>query len=103
MRRRNRKNSRVPRQAFADDEATLHVEGRKQRGRAVPLVVVRHGRGPSLLERQARLRAVERLDLALLVDAEHHRALWRIEVKPDNVGDLLLELPIIRDLETLYH
>ena len=36
----------VPRQTFADDQAALHVEGRKQRGCAVPLVVVGHGRGP---------------------------------------------------------
>ena len=68
---------------------------------AVPLVVVRHGRGPSLLKREAWLCAIERLDLALLVDAEHNRSFRRIEVKPDNIGDFLLELRVIRDLEAL--
>jgi len=91
----------VPGQALADNEAALHIEGSKQRGRAMPLVVMRHGRGPSLLERDAWLCAVERLDLALLVDAEHDRALRRIEVKPDNVSDFLLELRVIRNLEAL--
>ena len=50
-----------------------HVEGGKQRGRAVPLVVVGHGAGAPLLHRQAGLGAVERLDLALLVDRQHDR------------------------------
>ena len=52
----------------ADDFAIEHVEGGKQRGRAVPLVVVGHGAEPALLHRQTRLAAVERLDLALLVE-----------------------------------
>jgi hypothetical protein len=58
----------VPLHVLADDAAVEHVEGGKQRGRAVPLIVVRHGAEPSLLHGQAGLGAVERLDLALLVD-----------------------------------
>jgi hypothetical protein len=34
---------------------------------------------------QKRLRAVERLDLALLVDTQYDRSLGRIEVKPDDI------------------
>jgi hypothetical protein len=82
-------------------DASRNIPSRKQRGSAVPLVVVRHSRGPSLLKRQAWLCAVERLDLALFVDAEHNRSLRRIEVKPDNVGDFFLEPRVIRDLEAL--
>ena len=37
----------VPRHVLADDAAVEHVEGGKQRGRAVPLIVVRHGAEPS--------------------------------------------------------
>ncbi len=48
----------------ADDGAVEHVEGGKQRGCTVPLVVVGHCAEPALLHRQARLGAVERLDLA---------------------------------------
>jgi hypothetical protein len=58
----------VARLASADHQPA-DVEGREQRDGAMALVVVRHGGGPPLLERQARLRAVERLDLALLVGA----------------------------------
>ena len=50
--------------AAADDLALQHVERREQRGRAVALVVVRHGPGPALLHGQARLGAVQGLDLA---------------------------------------
>ena len=45
-----------------------HVERGEQGGRAVALVVVGHGPAFSGLQRQAGLGAVERLDLALLVD-----------------------------------
>ena len=45
------------------------------------------------------LRAVERLDLAFLVNAQHHRLVRRVHVEPDDVDDLLLELRIVRDLE----
>ena len=93
MRRRKRMNSfaRVPRLAFADDAAGARVEGGEQRCRAMPYVVVRQGRGAAPLQRQARLCAVERLDLALFVDAEHQRTVGRVQVEADDVGDLLLE------------
>ena len=51
------------------------------------------------LERQAWLRAVERLDLALLVDRDDHRVLGRVHVEADNVLDLLGELGIVGALE----
>src|SRR5215468_1548091 len=86
--------------AFADHLAGLHVEGGKQRGSAVALVVVRHRLSPPLLERQTRLRAVERLDLALLIDAQHQGTLRRVHVEADNVDDLLRELWVIRNLES---
>src|SRR3954466_13091743 len=57
--------------AAPDDLAFEHVEGSKQGGGAVAFVVMSHGGGAALLEGQARLGAVECLDLALLVDREH--------------------------------
>lgn len=50
-----------------DHRAVEHVQRRERRRRAVALVVVRHGRPSTALERQPRLRAIERLNLALLV------------------------------------
>ena len=61
----------MPLHAAADDLAFEHVEGGKQGGGAVALVVVGHGAGAALLHGQAGLGAIERLDLALLVDREH--------------------------------
>jgi hypothetical protein len=51
--------------AAPDELAFEHVEGGKQGGGAVALVVVCHGGGASLLEGQTRLGAIERLDSGL--------------------------------------
>ena len=75
------------------------IERGEQRGRAVALVVMGHRPAFSGLERQARLRAVERLDLAFLVDRNHDRMLGRIHVEADDVLDLLGELGIVGALE----
>src|SRR5262245_14732086 len=99
----------VARHAFADHRSGLHVRigvGRrdqrgKQRGSPVTLVVVRAPLDLAGAHRQQRLRAVERLDLALLVYAQHERALRRIEVEPDDIAYLLDELWVGRELERL--
>jgi hypothetical protein len=49
---------------------------------------VRHRSGAALLQRQARLRAVERLDLRLLVDRQHDGVRRRVDIKPDDVAQL---------------
>ena len=46
-----------------------------------------------------RLGAIERLDLALLVDRKHQRPVRRVRAKPDNVLNLLTELRIVGQLE----
>src|SRR3546814_19565472 len=51
--------------------------------------------------RQHRLAAVERLDLALFIDAQDQRTLGRRQVEPDNVAHLLDEQGISRELEAL--
>ena len=55
----------------ADDGSVQDVQRGEERRRAVSLVVVGHRAGAALLQGQPRLRPVERLDLALLVDREH--------------------------------
>ena len=54
----------MARHARPDNLAVQHVERCEQRGGAVALVVVGHRSGAALLHRQARLGAVEGLDLA---------------------------------------
>ena len=75
------------------------IEGCKQRGGAVTFVVVRHRPGTAWLHWQPRLGTVERLDLALLVDRENDRMGGRIDVKADDVLELVSELRVCRQLE----
>ena len=75
------------------------VERGEQRGRAVPLVVMGHRPEAALFERQARLRAVERLDLRFLVEGQYHRVGRWIDVEPDDIPQLLGEMLVIGQLE----
>lgn len=61
--------------ALADHFALRYLQGRKEGGRAMALVIVRHGSTAALLKRKARLRAIQGLDLTLLIHTEHQRFL----------------------------
>jgi len=67
-------------QALADHRPAQHVERGEQGGGAVALVVVGHRARAALLHRERRLRAIQRLDLALLVHAQNDRVLGRVQV-----------------------
>src|SRR5262249_40414634 len=67
--------------AAADDAAVEHAERGEQGGRAVPLVIVGHGLTTPRLDRQSWLATVERLDLALFVEREHHGVGRWIDIK----------------------
>ena len=58
-----------------------------------------HGSGAALLERQAGLHSVERLDLAFFVDAEHDGVRRRINIEPDDVAQFVDELRVLGQLE----
>jgi hypothetical protein len=60
---------------------------------------VGHGAAASLLQGQPGLGAVERLDLALLVDRQDDGMGRRVEVETDDVAQLGGELRIIGQLE----
>jgi hypothetical protein len=62
---------------FADHFPVEHVQGGEERGRAIPLVVMGHGAAAPLFHRQAWLGAIQRLNLALLIDREHQGLLRR--------------------------
>ena len=85
--------------ATSDHGSVEDIERGEQSGRAVALVVMGHRPAFSGLERQARLRAVERLDLAFLVDRDDQRVLGRVHVEADDVLDLLGELGIVGALK----
>jgi hypothetical protein len=67
----------------------------------VPLVVAGHRGSAAALQWQPGLRAIERLNLAFLIDAQNERAIGRVHVEPDDVGHFFLEQRIARHLEAL--
>jgi hypothetical protein len=85
--------------AAADDLAFEHIESGEERGRAMAFVIVGQGSGAALLQGQARLGPVERLDLALLVDGEHEGVRRRIDIEADHVLELGGKLGIGGELE----
>jgi hypothetical protein len=68
-------------------------------GCAVALVIMGHGGAFARLQRQARLSAVERLDLALLVDGQHDGVAGWGHIQADHILDLLGKGRIARHLE----
>ena len=87
----------------ATDHRTLqHVQCGEQRRRSMAFVVVGHGAAAAGFQRQSRLGTVERLDLALFVDRQHHRMGGRIEIKADDIRHFLSELRITRALEAAH-
>ena len=77
--------------ALGEHSTVEHIEGRKQRRRPVAHVVVRHAFDVTQAQCKHRLRALQRLTLALLVHAQHQRVVWRAQVQPNHVTQLLDE------------
>ena len=77
--------------ALAEHLAGAHVQRGEQVRRAVAHVVVGALLGHVEGDRQQWLGPVQRLDAGLLIDREHHRTAGRVQVQPDDVGDLLGE------------
>ena len=91
----------VPLVAFADDEAGGDVECGKQRGRTMTDIGVGSALRHTGHHRQNRLFAVERLDLAFLIDTKDQRPVGRRQIEADNIADLVDEKRIVRKLEGL--
>ena len=85
----------------ANDLAFEDIESSEQRRCAMALVVVGHRAGAALLHRQAGLGAVQRLDLRLFVDREDDGMGGRIDIKPDNVAQLVDEPRVVGKLELM--
>ena len=63
----------MTRHTFTDYRAVQNVEGGKESGRAVPLIVVRHGVATTVLNWQPWLRSFQSLNLTLLIHTQHQR------------------------------
>ena len=79
----------MARLALRQDLAGRDIERGEQRGR--PMAEIAMGDAFDIAEpqRQDRPRALQRLNLAFLIDTEDQGGLGRIEVEPDNIADLL--------------
>lgn len=86
-------------QTIADDRALQHIEGREQSGSAVALVVMGHRPAAPTLHGQARLAALQSLDLTFLVHAQHQRLVRRVEIQAHHIAQLLHEAFIAGELE----
>ena len=84
---------------LAEDLAVEIGQRREQGDGAVAGIVVGAGAHVADAERQAGLRALQRLALALLVAAQDQRLVGRLEVEADHVPELGLELRVVRQLE----
>ncbi|SCU74662.1 hypothetical protein CNECB9_1950002 [Cupriavidus necator] len=88
--------------ALANDAAIQRVQRGKQCRHTMAFVIVRHRLSATSFHRQARLGPVKRLDLRLLIATEDQCVFRRIEIQPDDVFQLLLEVFVVRYLEGFY-
>jgi len=72
----------VARVTLGDDSPFDDLKCRKERGRSVAFIVVGEGAAAPFFKRQPGLGAIQSLNLALLIDAEHDGILRRSEVTP---------------------
>ncbi len=91
----------VPRLGAVDQLAFQVAHRREQAHGAVPNVVVSAGAKVSDTERQGGLGALQRLALALLVAAQHHGLLGRVQVQADHTPELAFELFVAGEFECL--
>jgi hypothetical protein len=78
----------MPGLAGAGHGAGGDLQGGEQGGGAVPHIVVAAAFRAAGLHREHLLGPVQRLDLGLLIHAQHNRVLRRRQVQPDHVADL---------------
>jgi hypothetical protein len=78
---------------LTQDLAAFGVERGIERERAMPIVLEAVALGPPGAKRQHRVEAIEGLNRGLLIDTEHRSVLRRIDVEPDHIGGLALEVP----------
>jgi len=87
--------------ALPDDLATLEIQGGIETGESIAFVVVGlPGRQP-FAQGKKRLRAIQGLDLGLLIETDDRCVIGGVQVEADHVADLLLGLGIGTELEGL--
>src|ERR1022692_4032468 len=90
----------MPGIALANDFALQNFQSGEQGGRAMPDIVMGISAAAPLLERQTRLRPVQRLDLALFIQAENQALFRWIEIETHHVGQFLQKAHIAGEFES---
>jgi len=75
--------------------------GLEQRRRALPTVIVRPALRHAGGHRENRRRAIRRLNLTLLINAQHQDAIGRVEIEPDDVAHFVDKQRVARERERL--
>jgi hypothetical protein len=88
--------------AGTDDLTIGDIESSEQGCGAIALVVVSHGATSTFFDRQSRLGAIQRLNLAFFIRAQHQSVFGRVEVKPHHIDDFLNKLRVIAQFEGAY-
>jgi len=89
----------MARPAGGDDRAFGNIQGGKEHGGAMPLVVVRHRAAATVLEGQAGLGAIQGLDLAFLIHVKDHGMLRRVQIQAHHVLRFVLKVWIPTELK----
>src|SRR5437879_7493540 len=76
----------MPLITLPDHPSLQNFQSGEQRGGSVALIVMGHGSAAALFYRQARLSAIKRLVLALLINTDHDRLLGRIQIGAHTFG-----------------
>ena len=79
----------------ANDRPIENVQRGKKRRRSITFVIMGHRPGAAFLQRQAGLRSVERLNLALLVHGQDDGVRGRIDIESDDIAQFVDELRVI--------
>src|SRR5260221_13739897 len=92
----------MPRLALGNDLTRGDVEGSEPGSCTVPFIVVSLPFRQGGAERKNRLSAIQRLDLTLLIHAEHDCLVGRIQVETDDVTDFGDEVRVGAEFERLH-
>src|ERR1700758_222661 len=92
----------MPGLAGSDHRALQNVERSKQSGRSVPLVIMRLSCRQAGPQRKNRLRAVQRLNLAFLIQAEDNRLVRWVDIEPHNVAHFPRKFWVVTEFEGLH-
>src|SRR5215471_10222729 len=83
------------------DPTGLSIQRGEQRSNAVALVIVCSALNLAWTHRKDGLRTIQRLNLCLLVNAQNQSLVWRVQVKSNDVTNLINEQRVLGQLESL--